>query len=100
MTTANPPSLDRLQVLSTEALRSAPPPPPPELSRCGSATAPSQALRHHGGYERIGDAMNAGLSVLVPLLIMFFALSLERVESRLCERPRPEQAEELLARRV
>ena len=40
------------------------------------------------------DAMNAGLSVVVPLLIMFFALSLERVESRLCERPRPEQAEE------
>jgi len=44
--------------------------------------------------------MNAGLSVLIPLLIMFFALSLERVEHRLCERPRPEQAEELLASRV
>ena len=44
--------------------------------------------------------MNAGLSVLVPLLIMFFALSLERVEHRLCGPPRPEQAEELLASRV
>jgi hypothetical protein len=44
--------------------------------------------------------MNAGLSVLVPLLAMFFALSMERVESRLCARRIPDDGEELLVRRV
>ena len=52
----------------------------------------------------IGRVMTAWLSVLVPLLVMFFALGMERVESRLrdatvpqdeldemLERPRPEE---------
>ena len=43
--------------------------------------------------------MTAWLSVLVPLLVMFFALGMERVESRLRESPvRPEELEELLER--
>jgi len=85
---------------SARHLRHGWPRPPPVVTQCGSATAPSLALHHHGGCERIGDAMNAGLSVLIPLLIMFFALSLERVESRLCARPQSEQPEELLTNRV
>jgi hypothetical protein len=41
--------------------------------------------------------MSAWLSVLVPLLVMFFALGMERVESRLREAAvRPEELEELL----
>jgi uncharacterized glyoxalase superfamily metalloenzyme YdcJ len=41
--------------------------------------------------------MSAWLSVLVPLLVMFFALGMERVESRLREANlRPEELEELL----
>jgi hypothetical protein len=42
--------------------------------------------------------MTAWLSVLVPLLIMFFALGMERVESRLhAERPvRQDELDELL----
>ncbi|QYN35625.1 hypothetical protein K1T35_46315 [Pseudonocardia sp. DSM 110487] len=43
--------------------------------------------------------MTAWLSVLVPLLVMFFALGMERVESRLREATvRPEEVEELLER--
>ncbi|MGI5126409.1 hypothetical protein ACQEVB_06285 [Pseudonocardia sp. CA-107938] len=43
--------------------------------------------------------MTAWLSVLVPLLVMFFALGMERVESRLRESTvRPEELEELLDR--
>ena len=45
--------------------------------------------------------MTAWLSVLVPLLVMFFALGMERVESRLRESTvRPEELEELLERPV
>lgn len=41
--------------------------------------------------------MTAWLSVLVPLLVMFFALGMERVESKLRESTvRPEELEELL----
>jgi hypothetical protein len=41
--------------------------------------------------------MSAWLSVLVPLLVMFFALGMERVESRLRESTvRPEELEEFL----
>ena len=41
--------------------------------------------------------MTAWLSVLVPLLVMFFALGMERVESRMRESTvRPEELEELL----
>ena len=41
--------------------------------------------------------MTAWLSVLVPLLVMFFALGMERVESRLRESTvRPDELEELL----
>ena len=43
--------------------------------------------------------MTAWLSVLVPLLVMFFALGMERVESRLRESTvRPDELEELLER--
>lgn len=43
--------------------------------------------------------MSAWLAVLVPLLVMFFALGMERVESRLREATvRPEELEELLER--
>lgn len=43
--------------------------------------------------------MTAWLAVLVPLLVMFFALGMERVESRLRESTvRPEELEELLER--
>jgi uncharacterized glyoxalase superfamily metalloenzyme YdcJ len=49
--------------------------------------------------ETIGSDMTAWLSVLVPLLVMFFALGMERVESRLREATvRPEEVEELLER--
>ena len=42
-------------------------------------------------------AMTAWLSVLVPLLVMFFALGMERVESRLRESAvRQDELEELL----
>jgi hypothetical protein len=41
--------------------------------------------------------MTAWLSVLVPLLVMFFALGMERVESKLRESTvRPEELDELL----
>lgn len=56
------------------------------------------------GCESIGGDMTAWLSVLVPLLVMFFALGMERVESRLrqstvsrdelgeiVEQPRPDE---------
>jgi len=43
--------------------------------------------------------MTAWLSVLVPLLVMFFALGMERVESRLREATvRQDELEELLER--
>ena len=43
--------------------------------------------------------MSAWLSVLVPLLVMFFALGMERVESRLREAAvRPDDVEEMLDR--
>jgi hypothetical protein len=43
--------------------------------------------------------MTAWLSVLVPLLVMFFALGMERVESKLREATvRPEELDELLER--
>jgi hypothetical protein len=49
--------------------------------------------------ETIGGEMTAWLSVLVPLLVMFFALAMERVESNLREASvRPEEVEELLER--
>jgi hypothetical protein len=49
--------------------------------------------------ETIGGNMTAWLSVLVPLLVMFFALGMERVESKLRESTvRPEELEELLER--
>ena len=52
-----------------------------------------------GGCETIRRDMTAWLSVLVPLLVMFFALGMERVESRLRESTvRPEELEELLER--
>ena len=44
--------------------------------------------------------MTAWLSVLVPLLVMFFALGMERVESRLRESAvRQDELEELLEQR-
>jgi len=47
----------------------------------------------------ISVVMTAWLSVLVPLLVMFFALGMERVESKLREATlRPEELEELLER--
>jgi len=43
--------------------------------------------------------MTAWIAVLVPLLVMFFALGMERVESKLRESAvRPEELEELLER--
>ncbi len=52
-----------------------------------------------GGARRIASDMTAWLSVLVPLLVMFFALGMERVESKLREATvRPEELEELLER--
>jgi hypothetical protein len=49
--------------------------------------------------ESIDADMTAWLSVLVPLLVMFFALGMERVESKLRESTvRPEELEELLER--
>lgn len=43
--------------------------------------------------------MTAWLSVLVPLLVMFFALGMERVESKLRDSSvRPDELEELLER--
>jgi hypothetical protein len=104
---SQPPASPPARVQSSGARRSAPPATSaaagrdrcPDIAR-RIGYRPPLALRHHGGCERIGDAMNAGLSVLVPLLIMFFALSMERVEFRLCARPRSEQAEELLTSRV
>jgi hypothetical protein len=49
--------------------------------------------------ETISGEMTAWLSVLVPLLVMFFALAMERVESKLREATvRPEEVEELLER--
>ncbi len=51
------------------------------------------------GCETMPHDMTAWLSVLVPLLVMFFALGMERVESRLRESTvRPEELEELLDR--
>ena len=53
----------------------------------------------HPTCESIWVNMTAWLSVLVPLLVMFFALGMERVESRLRETTvRPEEVEELLER--
>lgn len=44
-------------------------------------------------------AMTAWLSILVPLLVMFFALGMERVESRLRESTvRPDELEQMLER--
>ncbi|MGQ0576753.1 MAG: hypothetical protein ACT4RN_21515 [Pseudonocardia sp.] len=43
--------------------------------------------------------MTAWMSVLVPLLVMFFALGMERVESRLRESTvRPDELEQMLER--
>jgi hypothetical protein len=51
------------------------------------------------GCDTMVPNMTAWLSVLVPLLVMFFALGMERVESRLREATvRPEEVEELLER--
>jgi hypothetical protein len=56
-------------------------------------------LRRRGGCENIARAMSPWLSVLVPLLAMFFMLGMENVESRVCEAGvRPEEAEGLLER--
>ncbi len=52
-----------------------------------------------GTCETIHADMTVWLSVLVPLLVMFFALGMERVESKLREATvRPEELEELLER--
>jgi hypothetical protein len=49
--------------------------------------------------ETIDPDMTAWLSVLVPLLVMFFALGMERVESKLRDsQVRPEELDELLER--
>jgi hypothetical protein len=61
--------------------------------------APTPATRGRPRCETIGADMTAWLSVLVPLLVMFFALGMERVESKLREATlRPEELEELLER--
>jgi hypothetical protein len=65
--------------------------------RDGGSGTPARPFR--AGCGTIGLAMTAWLSVLVPLLVMFFALGMERVESRLREATlRPEELEELLER--
>jgi hypothetical protein len=60
---------------------------------------PTPATHGRAGCGNIGGDMTAWLSVLVPLLVMFFALGMERVESKLRESTvRPEELEELLER--
>jgi hypothetical protein len=67
--------------------------------RIGTAYTGPPARRVESECERISPVMSAWLSVLVPLLVMFFALGMERVESRLRETTlRPEELEELLER--
>ena len=63
-----------------------------------AASAPPVPL-NGGGCGNISLDMTAWLSVLVPLLVMFFALGMERVESRLRESTlRTDELEELLER--
>ncbi|OLL98277.1 hypothetical protein Ae406Ps2_4012 [Pseudonocardia sp. Ae406_Ps2] len=60
-------------------------------------TRPPPTGRAPNPYERIGAAMTAWLSVLVPLLVMFFALGMERVESRMRESTvRQDELDEML----
>jgi hypothetical protein len=67
--------------------------------RIGTPTFRPPVRRVEPECERIPPDMSAWLSVLVPLLVMFFALGMERVESRLRETTvRPEEVEELLER--
>jgi hypothetical protein len=64
-----------------------------------SRGAPTPVARRPVRCENISPDMTAWLSVLVPLLVMFFALGMERVESKLRESTvRPEELEELLER--
>ncbi len=59
--------------------------------------APMRVVR--GGYGRIARTMTAWLSVLVPLLIMSFALGMERLEARLRNGTvREEEVEDFLER--
>ncbi|GAA3248864.1 hypothetical protein GCM10017691_59430 [Pseudonocardia petroleophila] len=61
--------------------------------------APTPVHRNFRACGTIFLDMTAWLSVLVPLLVMFFALGMERVESKLRESTvRPEELEELLER--
>lgn len=63
--------------------------------RIAAAGTPSDAVAPV--CERITSAMTAWLSVLVPLLVMFFALGMERVESRLRESTvRQDELDEML----
>ena len=65
----------------------------------GKAAHGPPAVRVSLWCETICPDMTAWLSVLVPLLVMFFALGMERVESKLRESTvRPEELEELLER--
>jgi hypothetical protein len=67
--------------------------------RIGTPTFRPPVRRVEPECERIPPDMSAWLSVLVPLLVMFFALGMERVESRLREATmRPEELDELLER--
>jgi hypothetical protein len=65
----------------------------------GLVGAPTPVSHSGAGYAIIGVDMTAWLAVLVPLLVMFFALGMERVESRLREASlRQDDLEELLER--
>ena len=64
-----------------------------------SGDAPTPVTHGSRRCGNISPDMTAWLSVLVPLLVMFFALGMERVESTLRESTvRPEELEELLER--
>jgi len=64
-----------------------------------SRATPTPTTYERAPYGNIDGDMTAWLSVLVPLLVMFFALGMERVESKLRESTvRPEELEELLER--
>lgn len=55
------------------------------------------AARVTGEYVMIQRTMTAWVAILIPLLVMFFALGMERVESRLrAATVRPEEVEEFL----
>jgi hypothetical protein len=63
----------------------------------GLSGTPTPAARDQDACGMIAADMTAWLSVLVPLLVMFFALGMERVESRLREATvRQEELDELL----